>query len=70
MHYVAMMAIAAVISIAGMQSADDFKSAYAAATSGEMSDAAAYTVRGVRRALHEADNRQIPDHLKRFASQT
>lgn len=70
MHYVFMMAIAAVISIAGMQSSDDFESAYEAAVSGEVSDAAAYTIRGIRRALREADSQPIPDHLRSFVYKT
>src|SRR3546814_16329800 len=48
MHYVAMMAIAAVISIAGMQSADDFRRAAAAVGHGDVTAAACSAVRGVR----------------------
>lgn len=69
MHYVFMMAIAAVISIAGMQSSEDFGRAYSAAAAGEVTDAAAYAIRGVRRTLREADNRQVPEHLRPFTRQ-
>ncbi len=67
MHYVAMMAIAAVISIAGMRSADDFRHAFAAITAGDMTGAAGYAVLGVRRALRDADNHQLPQHLRQMA---
>jgi len=67
MHYVAMMAIAAVISIAGMRSADDFSRAFNAVTVGDMTGAAGYAVLGVRRALRDADNHQLPQHLRQMA---
>src|SRR3546814_6227786 len=70
MHYVAMMAIAAVISIAGMQSADDFRRAAAAVGNGDVTAAAGYAVRGVRNVLREADNRHVPAHLGRFAAES
>ncbi|MFN4088294.1 MAG: hypothetical protein ACK4QW_04525 [Alphaproteobacteria bacterium] len=68
MHYVAMMAVAAVISIAGMRSAEDLRMAYGHAAAGQMTEAAAYAVKGLRRALREADNRQVPAHLRSFVS--
>ena len=70
MHYVFMMAIAAVISIAGMRSADDFQNAYEAVAAGEVTDAAAYAIRGMRRALHEADSKQIPGPVRTYIYRT
>lgn len=68
MHYVAMMAIAAVISIAGMRSADDFGRAYDAVTVGDITGAAGFAILGVRRALRDADNHQLPQHLRQMAA--